>query len=57
MKTKCETCSHQNVCSNKRNYEELIRSIEDLARLIENKPFHIEAICRFYSYERGNDRG
>ncbi len=52
MKIKCETCGHQNVCCHKRQHEELIQSLSDLAKLVENKPFNITAICRFYESER-----
>lgn len=56
MKTQCEACAHTNVCSHKKQYEELVKTLGDMARLLENKPFNISATCRFYSYDK-TERG
>ncbi|MDE7398945.1 MAG: hypothetical protein K2N06_05390 [Oscillospiraceae bacterium] len=52
MKTQCENCSHNNVCSHKKHYEELVQTLKDMSRLIENGPFNITVTCRFYSNEK-----
>ncbi len=52
MKAQCETCAHTNVCRNKNQYEELVKTLNDLAKLKENQAFNITAICRFYWNEK-----
>lgn len=52
MKTQCETCAHTNVCRNIKQYEELAKTLNDLAKLMENQVFNITATCRFYWNEK-----
>ena len=51
MVLKCEKCGHKEVCSHKKQMENLNAELSDKMKLMENKNFRLELHCNFFTQE------